>query len=129
MLTEDSAPRPGPVIDLALTAGVDGTSVLAVAGEVDSLTAPDLRDALGAALAAPDCRRLVLDLSGVTFLSSAGMSVLLNAREDTRSRSVELRLIGLADNRAVRRPLEVTGMLGLFHPHPDGRDEGVPESD
>lgn len=88
--------------------------VLTVAGEIDMLTAPDLQTALLAALADTTCRQLVLDLSAVSFLSSAGLSVLVVVREDARARGVGFRLAGLDDNRAVRRSLELTQVLELF---------------
>jgi anti-sigma B factor antagonist len=115
MLAGDPVTRQGTTMQLTLTSGGDGSVVVTVAGELDTLTAPDLRAALDGALADPTCRRLVLDLSGVTFLSSAGLSVLVTTREDTRARSIELQLAGLTGNRAVRRPLELTGLIDLFN--------------
>ena len=114
MLTEDPAPRRGPALPVTSTVDAEGVVTLVVAGEVDSLTAPDLQAALDSALADPACRQLRLDLSAVTFMSSAGLSVLIVTRERTRTSTVELQLVGLAGNRAVRRPLELTGMLDLF---------------
>jgi anti-sigma B factor antagonist len=111
---ECSVLRSGPAVKFRRTARADGVVVLAVAGEVDSLTSPDLRAALAAVLADPACRGLVLDLSGVSFLSSAGLSVLVTAREDAHAREVELWLAGASGNRAVRRPLELTGLFELF---------------
>jgi anti-sigma B factor antagonist len=87
-----------------------GLVVLAVSGEVDSVTAPDLRAALYTILNGPACKRLVVDLAGVTFLASAGIAALLEAREVAESREIKLRLTGTSANRAARRPLEVTGM-------------------
>src|SRR5688572_1895877 len=116
MLTENPVPDARPGLQVSSTADADGVVAVAAAGEVDSSTAPDLRAALDAVLADPACRCLRLDLSGVTFISSAGLSVLIAAREDARTRKIELQLPGLADNRIVRRPLELTGMLDLFGP-------------
>jgi anti-sigma B factor antagonist len=114
MLADDPIPRPGAPVGLTVTAVGDGEVVLTVTGEVDSLTAPDLRAALDAVLADPACRRLVLDVSAVAFMSSAGLSVLVTTREDAHAREIDFRLAGLDGNRAVRRPLELTGLVGLF---------------
>lgn len=51
-----------------------GAVVLTVSGEVDMLTAPELAKALHAVPAA-----LIVDLSKVEFLASAGMTILVSA--------------------------------------------------
>lgn len=66
----------------------------AVTGEVDAFTATDLEHAL-ASLAALPHARLALDLSGVTFLSSSGLRVLLNASKTEGARGGQMRLFGL----------------------------------
>src|SRR4051794_32243135 len=55
----------------------DDRAVLRVAGEVDLLTAPQLGEALAAALAPG--RVVVADLAGVTFMDSTGLRTLLEA--------------------------------------------------
>jgi anti-sigma B factor antagonist len=92
------------------TAG-DGTVIVAAVGDVDASTAAPLRSMLDAQLA----RRppeLLLDLSGIRFLGSAGLAVLVETQKAAGVRDVRLRLI--AGNRAVTRPLEVTGLIDLF---------------
>src|SRR3954469_12414539 len=49
-----------------------------VVGELGTLTAPDLRSRLGEVVPSAGAV-LVVDLSGVTFLSSAGLAVLMEA--------------------------------------------------
>jgi anti-sigma B factor antagonist len=82
-----------------------------VVGEVDTFTAPVLRSTLDSQLEQQP-RELVIDLSGVQFLGSAGLAVLVETQKSSRSREVGLRLI--ASTRAVTRPLEVTGLIDLF---------------
>ena len=53
----------------------EGVRVLTVAGRVSSLTVAELEQALGAAGGAPT-RGLVLDLSGVDYISSQGIRAL-----------------------------------------------------
>ncbi|MFI7000315.1 STAS domain-containing protein [Nocardia sp. NPDC050175] len=85
---------------------VDSVAVLTVGGEVDAASAPELQsgieDALGHAPAL-----LVVDLSGVRFFGSAGLSVLLFAVEAAGG----LRVVASAQ---VRRPIEVTGLDGVI---------------
>jgi anti-sigma B factor antagonist len=88
----------------------DGAVVVSLAGELDmataDLAAAALRDAV--AVGAP----VVLDLTGLRFFSSAGLNLLLQLHEDMRERHLDVRLAG--DQRAVARPLELTGLTDLF---------------
>ncbi|MGY1841257.1 MULTISPECIES: STAS domain-containing protein [unclassified Modestobacter] len=84
-----------------------------VSGEVDSTTAPGLRGALLEVLARPGLDVVELDLSGVTFLDSAGLSVLATAHRTALAagRTLQMRC-GTA--RAVVRPLQITGLWDVF---------------
>lgn len=55
---------------------VGGVTVLEIRGRVDSLTAPSLGEKLTGAMSTSN-PRLVADMSGVDYLSSAGLRVLL----------------------------------------------------
>ena len=57
-----------------------GIAVLAITGEMDLGTAPAVAHAIAEVLA-EDPPSLIIDLLGVQFLASAGVAVLLNARE------------------------------------------------
>ncbi|WP_232665645.1 STAS domain-containing protein [Pseudonocardia sp. TRM90224] len=87
-------------------------AVITVTGEVDALTAPELSSAVAAAPVATD-RLLVLDLTGVTFLGSAGLAVISTA---AASVSVPVRVV--AATHTVTRPLEVTGLDQVVELHP-----------
>lgn len=54
----------------------------------------------------------MIDLTGVTFLASSGLAVLIRAAHRTEADAGRLRLV--AATRAVRRPLEITGSDQLF---------------
>jgi anti-anti-sigma factor len=73
--------------------GVAGAACVAVAGEVDVEAAPRLRDALVEAVA--DGEQVVVDLSSVTFMDSAGLSALVVAHRVAEARGVRLRLRGV----------------------------------
>ena len=98
-------------LELSTRIAEDGTVVVAAVGEVDAFTAAPLRSLLDALLERQP-PELVLDLSGIRFLGSAGLAVLVEAQKSAKVRDVALRLI--ATNRAVIRPLEVTGLIDLF---------------
>ena len=84
--------------------------VLTVAGEIDTLTAPALRTHLDEHLGEVDL--LVLDLSEVTFLGSAGLAVLVTAKDEADRLRRRFRLV--PGSRIVVRALEATGLLTLF---------------
>ncbi|QRP43599.1 STAS domain-containing protein [Amycolatopsis sp. FDAARGOS 1241] len=87
-------------------------AVVTVAGEIDLVTAPELDEVVsGAVDESPDV--LVVDLRGVTFLSSAGLQVLAAAHQ----RLGEQRLRVVTTSNATSRPLTSTGLdawIGLF---------------
>ncbi|MEV6626418.1 STAS domain-containing protein [Amycolatopsis sp. NPDC051114] len=80
------------------------TLVLVVEGDVDLRTAPAVRQALESALGRRPWR-LVVDLSRVQFLDSAGLEVLLAAHRQAAPRT-DLRLV--ATTRATWRPIQIT---------------------
>lgn len=81
------------------------------AGEVDSTSAPVLREQIDAVLdsGAPE---FVVDLVQVSFLDSAGLCVLAAAHRRAGERGIRMRV--LASSRAVIRPLQITGLWSLL---------------
>jgi len=92
--------------------GDSATARLTASGEVDSSSAPTLRARLDDVLdkGAVD---LTVDLTGVTFLDSAGLCVL--AATHRRAVRSDVRLRVLASSRAVIRPMQITGLYDLLH--------------
>jgi anti-sigma B factor antagonist len=70
-------------MDLVVSAEKAGHTVLAISGEVDVHSAPGLRSRVGD-LVDSGHRQLVLDLSGVEFLDSTGLSVLVVSQNRVR---------------------------------------------
>ena len=89
----------------------DSTAHVSVSGEVDSNTAPQLRDELDAVLDR-GVGEVVVDLGGVSFLDSAGLCVLAAIHRQTQGRGIRLRV--LASSRAVIRPMQITGLWDLL---------------
>jgi anti-anti-sigma factor len=88
-----------------------GVLVVAPVGRVDSTTSDALEQALKAALEAGD-RRLVVDFSGVEYISSVGLRVLLVVAKRMRGDQGTLVLCALGD--AVRQVFDLAGFLPLF---------------
>ncbi len=88
----------------------DDARVVTVLGEVDALTAPELAAFLTTQLAA--ARVVVVDLDGVGFLGSAGLSVLFEANEQANREDRVLRLV--CNSRIANRALEATELKEHF---------------
>jgi anti-sigma B factor antagonist len=84
---------------------VDDVAVVRLSGEADLHTAPILRDALDEAIGS-GARTLVVDMTGVTFVDSMMLGVLLGATRRTRPRSIQMRIV--VDDPHVRRVFELT---------------------
>ncbi|WP_307849787.1 anti-sigma factor antagonist [Qaidamihabitans albus] len=109
--------EPAPVTAHAMHIDVEhrpeGVVLARISGEVDLLSAPELRKFVEKT--SPD-DRLVLDLDGLGFLGSAGLSVLAELAEQWARRACPWAVV--ATSRVVRRPLEATGLIGQLPVHP-----------
>ena len=85
--------------------------VIAVQGEVDVATAPQLRECLQRVIA-DGWSTVVLDLLGVTFLDSTALGVIVGAHKRCRELGGELRVV-VADPRLVKI-FEITGLTGVL---------------
>ena len=117
---ETAAPvqRPEPARDLVR---------VALSGEVDMYTSAEVRERL-AALDADGWQSIVVDMSGATFLDSAGLAVLVAALRRAERRGATLTIADASPN--VRRILELTHLTAAFGLDPTGaaaeRKEGEP---
>lgn len=96
--------------------------LLRVAGEVDSYTAPELRDRMAEAFAdaQPAGLPVVVDLSGIVFFGSSGLSVLVDYHTIGVDQGTPLRLVAPAGS--VLRALRATTldqMLELYFSVPE----------
>jgi anti-anti-sigma factor len=86
----------------------NGIAKIALSGELDASVAGEFRNAIES-VAAAHPRRLVLLLDGLTFMASAGLRVLIFAKQKLGS-MVDLYIVGAHD--AV---LETMTMTGFHH--------------
>jgi anti-sigma B factor antagonist len=89
----------------------DGHMVLTLRGDIDLLTAPQMDDAIAAALRIHPYT-LVMDMSAVTFMDSSACRSLVRARTDAIRSAVELELRDIT--AAGRRALEILELDKLF---------------
>jgi anti-anti-sigma factor len=100
---------------------VGDVTVLAIAGRVDSATAPALQEQLISVVNAPQARVLV-DFSRLEYISSAGFRVLLLGAKRADSMGSRLVLCGLSSK--VHQLFDIGGFLDLFAITAT-RDEGI----
>jgi anti-sigma B factor antagonist len=92
---------------------VDDFEVLSVVGVVDMLTASQVEEAIAAA-ARDSPRGVIVDLGAVDFLASAGMGILVAARDELPA---AVRFAVVADGPATSRPLKLVGIADVVGLH------------
>jgi anti-sigma B factor antagonist len=90
--------------------------VVQLAGELDIATVPSLVQYLRQETA-PGCAHLVLDVAGVRFLAAAGVGLILSAMHHDDGIRGRLHLVGVTDNHAVARVLDLTELMPLLDVH------------
>lgn len=91
-------------------------TVASIAGSVDGLTSEALLGALRTQVEAGRVR-LVGDLSGVDYTSSAGLRALLATLKETRQQGGDLRLAAVQPN--VLKVLDLSGFTSILKVYPD----------
>lgn len=91
-----------------------GVAVVAVHGEVDLSTVPAFESAIDDALAR-EPKALVIDLSGVDFLASAGLQTLVATHERIGKNG---RFAVVADGPATSRPIRLIGLDEILSLYP-----------
>lgn len=89
---------------------IDGVTVATLFGELDGRTAPIVQEKL-LALPEPNGKAL-LDMSGVTYISSAGLRALLMLYRQMAANDGRVALVGLTES--IRDVMTVTGFLEFF---------------
>ncbi len=102
-------------MDFALsTSRVEDYAVVAVTGELDVYTAPALEEALGDLVDAGSVR-VVVDLTGVSFMDSTGLGLLIKALKWTREHGGALHIVANTDR--VLKVFKVTGLDSVLSLH------------
>ena len=86
-------------------------SVFALRGRLDAVSAPELEERLNAWLNEP-AANLVFDLSGLDYISSAGLRVFLTAAKKIKSRNGKLGMSQLKPN--VQEVFTISGFIALI---------------
>jgi anti-sigma B factor antagonist len=89
----------------------EGRLVVAVRGEIDLFTAPELKGALGEAIEG-GTTRIVVDLAETSFLDSTALGVLIGTVKRLRSRDGRLTIVNTDPN--IAKTFEITGLDQIF---------------
>src|SRR5690242_8613356 len=98
-----------------------GHFVIAARGEIDLFTAPELKQVVTDAIESGE-RRVVIDLTDVSFLDSTALGVLIGAVKRLRSRGGALAIVNTEPS--ITKTFEITGLDQIFTILP-GRDEAL----
>jgi anti-sigma B factor antagonist len=90
--------------------------ILAVDGEVDVYSAPELKDKIGE-LVQSGQTTLIVDLSSVAFLDSTGLGALVEARSATAEAGGAMPIV--CNQERILKLFTITGLDGVFSIHPD----------
>ncbi len=98
--------------DIEITEQADGTSVLAVSGELDLASAALFREKVGEVMGT-GVRHLVVDLSGVDFVDSSGLGAMLWAERRLEAVGGDLQAVNCRP--PVERVIALAGLSELLH--------------
>jgi anti-sigma B factor antagonist len=84
----------GIVVSVVPARDTDDVTILKVSGYLDTTTASELETALYGLLKKDRCK-IVVDLTGVTYISSAGWGIFIGEIKEIRGRGGDLKLAGM----------------------------------
>jgi anti-sigma B factor antagonist len=99
----------------------DERHIVAVRGEIDLFTAPEVKTVLASAIDSGRIR-VVVDLTETTFLDSTALGVLIGAVKRLRTRNGALTIVNVDAN--IAKTFEITGLDQIFTIRPT-REEAV----
>jgi len=109
----------GIVVSVMTGHNESGVSVLRVSGYLDTTTAGELEEAL-AALLAKQHHRIVIDLSGVTYISSAGWGIFIGEIKHVRNHGGDIKLAGMVGD--VHEVFELLEFDTILEAYPSSRE-------
>lgn len=95
-------------LDMNENNGIVGVQV---EGEIDAYTAPKLREAIFP-LSEKDSVKMTIDLSGVSYMDSTGLGVIVGVFKSVRAHNGEFKLVGLSDR--LKRLFDITGLADII---------------
>jgi anti-sigma B factor antagonist len=93
----------------------NGATILSIGGRIDTATAPVLELAINKAIESGN-RKILLNFSAVTYISSGGLRVLLATAKKLKNPGDRYALCSLAAE--VNKVLKLTGFTSIFSIYP-----------
>lgn len=110
-MSESKAAGVNPGELLVQVSGAEPEYAIHLLGELDMSTAPRLREEL-LRLASDGATQVTVDLSGLAFVDSTGLSVLITGLKRLREAGGDMAL--RSPQPSTRRVLEITGLTEVF---------------
>ena len=96
------------------TERTDGALIAKAEGRIDGVNARDFEEALTTAISGDD-KAVVMDLEGLSYISSAGLRVILLIAKTLRKREADFMLCSLSD--PIREVFEISGFDKIIPVH------------
>lgn len=110
------AANPVPIPELQIeTVNSPEEAVVRCTGRITSATSADLQSTVRGII--PQTKRIVLDLTDVTYMDSSGLGAVVSIYVSARRQQCQLRLINL--NQRLKELFRLTQMAKVFEGHDD----------
>jgi anti-sigma B factor antagonist len=100
--------------DVRVETASPGVTIVHVVGELDLATCSVVEEAIAAT--PPSSSRVIVDLTGCTFLDSSGLRVLMRARREVEERGAGLELV--AADPTIVRVLDIANVVPVLTIYP-----------
>ncbi len=95
--------------------GKENYTIVSIKGNLDAITSPEAEEKLKAEI--QNSNKIILDLAGLEYISSAGLRVILNIAKILQLQGGYLALAGLGNQ--VQEVFEISGFTNIFDIYPD----------
>lgn len=95
----------------------NGTSIIAIKGDIDLKHSPDIRRAILESIGEAPGANLILDLHGVRYIDSSGVATPVEGYRKARELNGRFMLVGVS--KAAHELLELTKLVTLFEIYQD----------
>ncbi|PJI09733.1 MULTISPECIES: anti-sigma F factor antagonist [Clostridium] len=92
---------------------VDGKLIVAIAGELDHHSSDEVRNKIDDYIRFKGYKNVILDFSGVTFMDSSGIGVVIGRYKKLNSSGGTICIINAKES--VKRVFELSGMLKIIN--------------
>jgi anti-sigma B factor antagonist len=89
---------------------IDNVQIVTIEGNIDSSVASEVTDKI--VPLATEKAKIILDMTGVPYMSSAGLRTLLSMHRRATTNDAQLILVGLSED--IKDTMSVTGFLNFF---------------